>query len=144
MSTEERDRAAKRFIRRMEVEFFDGKRNYRGIASDFSTTGLFIRTKRGLAPQSVLDITIYLPDGKPGKLKGIVRRTIKTGSSLSKDGMGVQLVEQDKNYTDFMNTLAGTIIYLKCPTCGTRNKLPANKLSLGPKCGSCKSPLPTD
>lgn len=138
------DRYTKRYIRRVETEFFDGKRNYRGISSDFSVDGLFIRTKRGLAPESVLELTLYLPDGKKSKLKGIVRRTIKTGSSLSKNGMGVQLIERDKNFDDFIKSFSGEILLIKCPNCGTKNKLPADKLSLGPKCGTCKEPLPTN
>jgi RNase P subunit RPR2 len=35
-------------------------------------------------------------------------------------------------------------VIVKCPGCGAKNKLPANKLSLGPKCGNCKEPLPTE
>jgi RNase P subunit RPR2 len=35
-------------------------------------------------------------------------------------------------------------VMIKCPGCGAKNKLPANKLSLGPKCGNCKEPLPTE
>jgi RNase P subunit RPR2 len=35
-------------------------------------------------------------------------------------------------------------VMIKCPGCGAKNKLPANKLSLGPKCGNCKEPLATE
>lgn len=32
-------------------------------------------------------------------------------------------------------------IIVTCPHCGTRNKIPAAKQHLGPKCGRCKQPL---
>jgi len=30
---------------------------------------------------------------------------------------------------------------IACPSCGIKNKIPTAKLSLGPRCGKCKSPL---
>jgi RNase P subunit RPR2 len=33
-------------------------------------------------------------------------------------------------------------VMIGCPGCGAKNKLPADKLSLGPRCGACKEPLP--
>lgn len=30
---------------------------------------------------------------------------------------------------------------LACPSCGAKNKVPAAKITLGPKCGRCKEPL---
>ncbi len=35
-------------------------------------------------------------------------------------------------------------IIIKCPACGVKNRVPLDKLSLGPKCGRCKSPLPVN
>jgi len=32
-------------------------------------------------------------------------------------------------------------IIIKCPSCGVKNRVPLNKMSLGPKCGRCKAPL---
>ncbi len=33
-------------------------------------------------------------------------------------------------------------IIIKCPSCGVKNRVPLDKMSLGPKCGRCKAPLP--
>jgi len=33
-------------------------------------------------------------------------------------------------------------IIVKCPACGVKNRIPVEKLSLTPKCGRCKAPLP--
>ena len=32
-------------------------------------------------------------------------------------------------------------IIVPCSGCGKKNKIPADKQHLGPKCGSCKNPL---
>jgi thioredoxin len=32
-------------------------------------------------------------------------------------------------------------IVVACPDCGTKNRIPAEKQHLGPRCGSCKKPL---
>jgi hypothetical protein len=139
-----KDRSSERFKRRLETEFFDGKETRRGISSDFSDMGLFIRTKHGLAPGSVLDITIYLPDGKVSKMKGAVKRTIKMDSIVVKNGMGILILEKDGNYADFVKTQTGEILIITCKKCLTKNRVPSDKLYLGPKCGKCKSPLETD
>ncbi len=38
--------------------------------------------------------------------------------------------------------MSNTIIV--CPSCGIKNRVPLDKLSLGPKCGKCKAPLPVN
>ncbi len=96
-----RRRYCQRFTKRLEVTFTSGGLKYRGISSDFSSAGLFIRTQHGLTPGSVIEIEVYLPDGKVSLLKGVVRRTIKTALSMLKNGMGVELVERDPNYLEF-------------------------------------------
>ena len=70
-------RKQKRFIKRYETEFELKDITYRGISRDFSLNGLFIRTKYPMAPGTIVDITIHLPDGLASKLKGKVRRTSK-------------------------------------------------------------------
>jgi hypothetical protein len=97
-----RKRSRQRFTKRLEVTFSSGGSKYRGISSDLSEGGLFIRTQHGLAPGNVVDIEIYLPGDKVGRLKGIVRRTVKTSLSLIKNGMGIEIVEEDSNYLAFL------------------------------------------
>jgi hypothetical protein len=94
---------------------------------------------------------LYLPNGQKSRLKGLVKHTTKTYSHLVKDGMGVELLSWDANYLGFISSFrmqgpqqppqAEESIILTCPSCGAKNRLPKSKLSLGPRCGRCKSPL---
>ena len=77
---------------------------FRGISSDLSASGLFIRTQHGLTPGTMLDIQIYLTDGTVSTLKGIVRRTVKTPMAMAKNGMGIELIQRDQHYIDFLKT----------------------------------------
>ncbi len=91
-----------RFIRRLETEFSAEGQNYRAISSDFSCNGLFIRTNHAFPPGTLLSIRVHLPDGTPSTLKGRVRRALKTTVVSLKNGMGIELIEKDLAYTDFM------------------------------------------
>lgn len=115
---------------------------YRGFTGDISENGIFISTSHSLGEGSTLDITVYLPDGKAARLRGVVKRALKTDSMLVRNGMGVEVVEKDAAYTNFINEYTGAdfVIYV-CTECGAKNKVPKAKLSLKPKCGNCKSPL---
>lgn len=135
-----------RFTRRLETEFSSGETKHRGISSDLSEKGLFIRTQHGLAPGSILDIVIYLPEKKTARVRGVVRRTIKTQMDVVKNGMGIELIERDINYINFIKTYIeppkedGTLI-ITCSSCGVKNRVPKLKLNLGPRCGNCKAVL---
>ncbi len=107
-------RKHKRFIRRCETTFSAGGEEFRGISSDFSLAGMFIRTKNPFPPDTVLDIRVTLPDDSASQLTGLVRRASKNSTSsyigsgpLRKNGMGVQLIETDGNYLDFLRSLIG-------------------------------------
>jgi hypothetical protein len=158
----------KRFTKRLEVSFSSGVHSYRGILSNVSVSGLFIRTNRGFAPGTTVDIELMLPDNTVSSLKGIVRRTIKTPVTTMKNGMGVELLYQDAKYQSFIKPFldgadsedepengispepeAGPekphvpeFQIIGCPNCGAKNKVLSSKLSLGPKCGKCGTPLP--
>lgn len=165
------DRKQERFVRRLETEFSSQDKKYRGISSDLSTNGLFIRTHHPFTPGSIVDITIHLPGGLTSRLKGRVRRALKTPIATLKNGMGVELIEKDSNYINFLKTfmpddqgtpqaeeiLSETVtqtktetkvgpdpsdfLILACSKCGVKNKVHKSKMSLGPKCGKCGSPL---
>jgi PilZ domain len=167
----ERDREYKRtqrFTKRLEVTFSSGVLSYRGILSNVSVSGLFIRTNRGFAPGTTVDIELMLPDNTVSSLKGIVRRTFKNPLTTMKNGMGVELIRQDAKYQKFIKPFLDyanpeteqeieispdpeaepekppvpEFQIIACPNCGAKNKVLINKLSLGPKCGKCGTPLP--
>ncbi len=141
-----------RFTKRLEARFSSGGMSFAGISSNLSESGLFIRTNRGFAPDTAIDIEMVMPDGKISSLKGLVRRTIKTPLS-SKNGMGVELIEKDAAYINFLKSFTEEtetdtekitppeFQIISCPNCGVKNKVSSEKLSLGPKCGRCGTPL---
>ena len=142
-----------RFTKRLEARFSSGGMSFAGISSNLSESGLFIRTNRGFAPDTAIDIEMVMPDGKISSLKGLVRRTIKTPMSTLKNGMGVELIEKDAAYINFLKSFTEEtetdtekitppeFQIISCPNCGVKNKVSSEKLSLGPKCGRCGTPL---
>ncbi len=167
---EDRQRGYKRnprFTKRLEISFSSGVHSFRGILSNISENGLFIRTNRGFAPGTMVDLELVLPDQKISHLKGIVRRTIKTPLTTMKNGMGIELIERDRNYIDFFNEFIKEtgfeddyseneeknyveekqnpppeFLIISCPNCGVKNKVSYQKISLSPKCGKCGALLP--
>ncbi len=162
-------RKHERFIRRLETEFSAEGKSYIGISSDFSFTGLFVRTNHPFVPGTIVNLTVHLPDGKASRMKGSVRRAMKTPAVAIKNGMGIELIEKDDNYMNFIGSFlespvkepaaspptsdasateeirsadaAVEFLILKCPQCGIRNKVNRSTLPLGPRCGKCSAPL---
>jgi hypothetical protein len=104
-------RQQRRFIERCKVEFFtvNGK-TYRGLSSNFSLTGLFIRTKQTFQSEALLDIIIHLPNDLLSRLKGKVIRVSKnalggTRETCDENGMGIEIIEKDALYLHFIRSL---------------------------------------
>jgi hypothetical protein len=108
-------RKNKRFIKRCETEFVSNNISYRGITSNFSLDGLFIRTSYPFASETLLDIIIHLPDGMITRVKGRVKWALRNyagnvpGASIkaSRNGMGIEIVERDAGYMHFVSSLLG-------------------------------------
>ena len=96
-----------RFIKRLTATFFVDHQRSRGISSDLSESGLFIRTTRGLAVNTPVTIELLLPNNRVSFLKGIVRRTVRTPISTIKNGMGIEITEKDATFTDFVKSVIG-------------------------------------
>lgn len=160
------NRKHERFIKRLETQFSSGNLSYRGISSDLSFSGIFIRTKNPFTIGSVIDIILHLPDGTDCRLKGKVMRAFKSQLAGLKNGMGILLLEKDDNYLAFIRSHDSNIPQEKtaspnpetlsshpsqpefsiiaCPSCGAKNKVQAASISKKPKCGKCGSPLVTE
>jgi len=146
-------RRYRRFRKRLEVKFSPGGKSFTGISSDLSEYGIFIRTQKGLAPGTLIYIDLVLPDGKVSFLKGIVKRTLKTSILSLKNGMGVEIIEKDDIFNDFIKSYAlktenpsedkaiPEFKIISCTSCGAKNKVLTSMTSLGPKCGRCKASL---
>ncbi len=144
-----------RFTKRLEVTFSSGGLSFRGIMSNISANGIFIRTNRGFTPHTIVDIEVVMPDNRISLLKGIVKRTIKTPLSSVKNGMGVELLEKDPIFENFVKSITSEnekkveepsppeFQIISCPACGVKNKVLSSKIALGPKCGKCGTSLST-
>lgn len=136
---------------------------YTGITSDISENGIFIRTRYGFVPGTIIKIEIYLPEDKISKLKGKVKRSIRTPIASLKNGMGIEIIEKDSNYTIFLNSMdegnkdnpSGSqesfsaspppeYLIITCLDCSVKNKVAREKLSLNPRCGKCGTLLRTE
>ncbi len=104
-------REHKRYIKRCRTEFSSFDRTYRGISSDFSLKGLFIRTTHPMGPGEVVDIVVHFPDDSISNLRGKVRRASRgmgrgtPAGKTPKNGMGIQILKKDANYLRFLSTL---------------------------------------
>ncbi len=150
----------KRFTKRLEVSFSAGGMSFKGILSNLSATGLFIRTNRGFAPGTVVDIQLILPDNRISSLRGIVKRTIKVPVTPARNGMGVELVARDEAFLDFVATYFGDqeveseeppvvapfpeYEVIACSECGVKNKVSRDNLSRDLQCGRCGTQLTID
>ena len=106
------NRQHRRFEERCKIEFTAKNLTYRGLSNNFSMDGLFIRTIHSFSPGTPLEIVIYLPNGLISKLKGRVRRTLKspTGKVVESKkylqrGFGMEIMEKDTNYLHFIRYL---------------------------------------
>lgn len=106
-------RLFRRFTVHCEAEFTAGDISNRGVASDFSISGLFLRTNHPLADDTVVDIVLHLPDRSVSSLQGKVKRAMKTsmgkviGRPIKeyKNGMGIELTKKDVHYLNFIRSL---------------------------------------
>lgn len=106
----ENKRKLKRFSHRCKIAFTADGVTYRGLSSDFSLNGLFIRTNHSVPPETLLDIIIYLPNDLTAHLKGKVVRaskypplgTIGMAGGYREKGMGVTIIEKEPLYLHFI------------------------------------------
>ncbi len=106
-------RDQKRFIKRLNADFTVNGVTRKGVSSNFSINGLFIRTNYPYVVDTMLDIDIHLPDGEISRLKGKVVRSDKTSMGKvigmpvrsMKNGMGIEIIEKDPNYLHLIRDL---------------------------------------
>ena len=166
MSAMKRNRLHERHTRRLETDFFFEDRVFKGISSNLSEKGLFIRTNNCLTPGSYIEFMVYTPAGGKAYGAGVVRRANKSNSPLIKNGMGIELRRCDRNYRDMLRDVIGESVksadipfvegwkptgpgprpeaskIVACAVCGVKNRVPVSKQTSMPKCGRCRSFLP--
>lgn len=94
-----------RKIKRLPVTFSDGVKEHSGVSSDFSSNGLFIRTRRPFSPGTRVKMVLEIGENQKIELTGTVARALKLGTMVFKDGMGVKLDAVPDAYEDFIMNL---------------------------------------
>ena len=97
-------RRHKRIIKRLDTEFSSEGSRCHGTSSNLSESGLFLRTIKPLPPNTQVDVSIQLTDTMVSRLKGTVRWVVKSAQSTGKSGMGIEIIESDRHYVNFLNT----------------------------------------
>jgi hypothetical protein len=97
-------RRHKRYMKRCEVEVSTNGTASRGISSNFSLSGLYIKTSKPFSEDTPVALRIHLPSGLIAELKGIVRRAFRNAVNIQKNGMGIELTEKDSRYCDFISS----------------------------------------
>jgi hypothetical protein len=111
MGTEKRKE--KRIVKRCSVAFESDGHTYIGFSRNLSPDGLFLKIRKPVAPETIIEMVVDLPDGSTSKLRGKVKRALKDphGTAMeragipSKEGMGIELIEKDSSYVRFITSL---------------------------------------
>jgi Tfp pilus assembly protein PilZ len=98
-------RKCKRKIKRLNILFTNGKEELKGISSDFSCNGLFIRTRNCFPIGTKLEMKLEFDNGSEIPLTGIVKRALKTQISIHKSGMGIRLSSTPAEYDALIKEL---------------------------------------
>jgi Tfp pilus assembly protein PilZ len=98
-------RITRRKIKRLNIIFSDGTEEHPGTSSDFSTNGLFIRTRKPFKPGTAVTMLLEISVTQKIALSGVVIRAIKTGLRDFKNGMGIKLDSIPHEYEVFLSDL---------------------------------------
>ncbi len=94
-----------RKIKRISIMFTDGNIENQGTSSDFSFTGLFIRTRKPFPPGTQLKMILAIDTDKELVLTGMVTRATRTRVVDFKNGMGVKINPISEEYKNFLKDL---------------------------------------
>ena len=104
-------RAAKKRIKRLPLVFLHESGEHRGRSSNLSKTGIYVKTRKPLEPDSPIMIILKTDEdnGSVLELNGRVVRKIKRRPSHScnmfvtlNNGMGVRLINTPREYYDLI------------------------------------------
>jgi hypothetical protein len=95
-------RKNKRFTTQLHVKLNSGSLIAWGILCDVSENGLFVKCNRDFTMDTAIAIEIFMPDNTNSFLKGIVKRKIDVPESNRKHGLGIELIEKDAPYQQYV------------------------------------------
>jgi len=96
------DRKNKRFTTQLHVKLNSGSLIAWGILCDVSENGLFVKSNRDFTMDTPISIEIFMPDNTNSFLKGTVKRKIEMSESYRKHGLGIELIEKDAPYQQYV------------------------------------------
>ena len=99
-------RKENRYNTQLHVKLNSGSINSWGILSDVSESGLFIKCNRDFKVDEVIHVEIFMADNTYSRLKGIVTRKVELPDTYRKNGLGIQLIEQDNSFKQFLKKLS--------------------------------------
>ena len=99
-------RKSRRRIKRRQVTFLCEDKEHKGISSNFSETGLFIKTRSKFKTGSPVYMVLELDDNHKTAVKGKVVRITTTSKffntyRVSGNGIGIELTEITQEYKAF-------------------------------------------
>lgn len=97
-------RASKRHPKRLKVDLkkkSPRSKILKGITENISRKGALIKSTERYPSGTLIDVTLFLPDGSLSTIKGIIRHEKGNGHGE----MGVEFLEMDDNFVAFMSAL---------------------------------------
>jgi len=98
-------RKHKRYLAKLMVNVKTPSFSTWGVLRDVSEGGIFIQTKKKIVMDTIIDMELVLPDKTISSVRGIVRRATTIAGSNRECGMGIELIEKDNKYTNFVKAL---------------------------------------
>ncbi len=91
-------RESQRFLKKLPVEVSAENRMIKGTTVRVSDKGFFVRAQTVFSVGTSVNIDLYISEGKPCHLKGIIKFAEKAAITARQNGMGVELTEKSPEY----------------------------------------------
>lgn len=95
-------RKDKRFDTQLRVKLNAGSLIAWGVLCDVSENGLFVKCNLDFIMDTAISIEIFMPDNANSLVKGIVKRKIEMSEAYRKHGLGIELIEKDAPYQQYV------------------------------------------
>jgi Tfp pilus assembly protein PilZ len=98
-------RKNKRKIKRFPVKFLCGAEECRGISSNLSHSGLFIRSRKNFKPGVPVKIVMEMDENQKIALSGVIVRQVNRKYGRSDNGIGVEFDETPREYKELVELI---------------------------------------
>ncbi len=98
-------RECQRYLKRHPVVINAGGMSFKGTTVWLSRKGFFVRSQKNFNEGIPVDITFHLTEDSTCSLKGTVRFAKSIELLRQKNGMGIELTEEDQNYISLVRSV---------------------------------------